>query len=236
MLVLLNTRKFVEEDDGGGDGDDREPDITGHRELWSGQRGWILRSSEHAPRRAALTRSPRCWGANETPTYQFSCIHRMASSSLNSLSNSYSCRASTDMLTVLLFFWAHTLQKLNRCRAALCLFSLFPRSPRLASLVLLSSTPRMCVSSSLVATPSSSTGRPSLRPLPHRGAPRVLAPPRSRPLLSEFGWTQFKSRHWIRIVWVCVSSNKCQRVQILLQSNVTWAKLQKNELKSKGTL
>lgn len=30
--------------------------------------------------------------------YQFSCIHRMASSSLNCLSNSYSCRASTDML------------------------------------------------------------------------------------------------------------------------------------------
>lgn len=29
--------------------------------------------------------------------YQFSCIHRMASSSLNCRSNSYSCRASTDM-------------------------------------------------------------------------------------------------------------------------------------------
>lgn len=31
--------------------------------------------------------------------YQFSCIHRMASSSLNCLSNSYSCRASTDMVS-----------------------------------------------------------------------------------------------------------------------------------------
>lgn len=30
--------------------------------------------------------------------YQFSCIHRIASSSLNCLSNSYSCRANTDML------------------------------------------------------------------------------------------------------------------------------------------
>lgn len=32
--------------------------------------------------------------------YQFSCIHRMASSSLNCLSNSYSCRARTDMFTL----------------------------------------------------------------------------------------------------------------------------------------
>lgn len=31
--------------------------------------------------------------------YQFSCIHRMASSSLNCLSNSYSCKASTDMVS-----------------------------------------------------------------------------------------------------------------------------------------
>lgn len=37
------------------------------------------------------------------PPYQFSCIHRMASSSLNCLSNSYSCRASTDMVAALCF-------------------------------------------------------------------------------------------------------------------------------------
>lgn len=83
--------------------------------------------------------------------YQFSCIHRMASSSLNCLSNSYSCRASTDMLAedgggrvpfALLGQDDSRLPEEEEEEVEEggwgCLFSRFPRGFELASLGLLS--------------------------------------------------------------------------------------------------
>lgn len=55
--------------------------------------------------------------------YQFSCIHRMASSSLNCLSNSYSCRASTDMLAG--DGGARSVRTKRFLAAEVCLFSRF---------------------------------------------------------------------------------------------------------------
>lgn len=68
--------------------------------------------------------------------YQFSCIHRMASSSLNCLSNSYSCRASTDMLAEdgVAGFRSRCSDKTILGCGGVCLFSRFPRRFELASL------------------------------------------------------------------------------------------------------
>ena len=86
--------------------------------------------------------------------YQFSCIHRMASSSLNCLSNSYSCRASTDMLAG--GGWGAGSVRTKRVSAAeMSLFSRFPCRFELASLGSLSDP----VGSSRLAEPSSSAGR-----------------------------------------------------------------------------
>lgn len=91
----------------------------------------------------ALDRALRGWrrGAGPRHTavepYQFSCIHRMASSSLNCLSNSYSCRASTDMLAedgVAGFRSRCSDKTILGCGGGGCLFSRFPRRFELASL------------------------------------------------------------------------------------------------------
>lgn len=63
-----------------------------------------IRRRVHAPDRKPRhegTRGRRAGlpgrGSRESITYQFSCIHWMASFSLNCFSNSYSCKANTDM-------------------------------------------------------------------------------------------------------------------------------------------
>ena len=107
----------------------------------------------------------------------------MASSSLNCLSNSYSCRASTDMLSG---------SVLRREQDGTGLdwtlyFRLFPRNPPLASLVLLSG-PRRCARAARQSRhlPPLPADGASLRPLPQEGQPRVLAP-------AEFSSPSFSS-------------------------------------------
>lgn len=83
--------------------------------------------------------------SRESITYQFSCIHWMASFSLNCFSNSYSCKVNTDMFigADLRSRYVFSIQNKKICKEPFILSALLSASP--------SHPPRYCPAVSLLA-------------------------------------------------------------------------------------